>query len=633
MRPEARASADADPGPWQSVGARVAMNQLGFRPRSRKRVALVVRSGGGADALPEQIPFFVNPVPYRHLRENGVPEGWRGDRFPWPYDIAAGPLVPGTSNYDQSTALGRVGVHRGFLRRQETAWGRVWLGDFSSFGEPGLYQVETEYDVSSPFEIGEDVLTALYPSYLRSVRAQRSGFRQAGLRPAIHADDGVLDTSGEYHAAHGGWCDAGDARKWMSTTLAHLSALVAILRTGDPQLAEPAADEIAWGNDFFHRMISPQGQVYENVGGGAVPEGYSLEDWWFDNHSGCVADGSGNAPTDGIVASGDERSIMTYYNANVQFNFVRQQAVVAGADLPCSADSRRLAELAWTYGRDRGHDGRTLFVAQQLAAAVELRVAGSDVVGVGEMEELARVLLGRQVRAAADGRLSGYFTEADGDGFRSAAFSCEPVLALMRLIDEVPELNSRLVADLEVAVRSYVDDYLVADAGSNPFGVPPYGVWSDPPFPDRQVFRPAGGGAGVRTFMATWTRPQMVHGTSSVVMQQAWVLAWQGRREGRRDLLDHAEDLLQWVLGWNTTGLSLFTGFGSAVVQQFSAVVRHLPDAAVLGFIGRPDDTPYLEQSRAVEWSTQEAWGPPFQYAVMAARLLEAGPIDPGATR
>jgi hypothetical protein len=41
-----------------------------------------------------------------------------------------------------------------------------------------------------------------------------------------------------------------------------------------------------------------------------------------------------------------------------------------------------------------------------------------------------------------------------------------------------------------------------------------------------------------------------------------------------------------------------------------------------MGFIGRPDNTPYLETSNAVEWSTQGIWDVPHFYAVGAIACL-----------
>jgi len=38
----------------------------------------------------------------------------------------------------------------------------------------------------------------------------------------------------------------------------------------------------------------------------------------------------------------------------------------------------------------------------------------------------------------------------------------------------------------------------------------------------------------------------------------------------------------------------------------------------VIGIIGRPDDSPYLEESFAIEWNTLEHWNVPFAHAILA---------------
>ena len=79
-------------------------------------------------------------------------------------------------------------------------------------------------------------------------------------------------------------------------------------------------------------------------------------------------------------------------------------------------------------------------------------------------------------------------------------------------------------------------------------------------------------------------------------------------------------------MGHNTEGLCLFTGVGfhHPVVGSFRNY--KIPEAVAVGFIGRPDDTPYLETSNAVEWSTQEIWHVPYFYAVGAIANLVQRP-------
>ena len=129
-------------------------------------------------------------------------------------------------------------------------------------------------------------------------------------------------------------------------------------------------DELSWGNAYFHRMIDSRGQVYEDVAGGNSPPGsnFTYEDnWWFENHPGCYADASDNRWTDNVPQSGDERKIRTTYNPLVQWAFVHVQAR-ASRHLPSGQAEicLQLARRAAAFGRQNGHDNRTLFLAAEL---------------------------------------------------------------------------------------------------------------------------------------------------------------------------------------------------------------------------------------------------------------------------
>jgi hypothetical protein len=344
-------------------------------------------------------------------------------------------------------------------------------------------------------------------------------------------------------------------------------------------------------------------------------------DWWVENHPGVSATGEKN--TDNVPGTGDERTVRTSYAALPQLQFARFQALLAGVLPPHEASRARvLAERAWRYGQQKGHDRRTLFVAEELLAGTELLALGSRDASAGRVGAVAEELLGRQDRGGEG--LSGYFLERDGaDGYRSVAFSCEPAMALLRLFEARPAGLEALADRAGEALRLHVDRYLLADAQSNPFGLTPYGVFVNPPRPDIQVFRPAGRGRGVRTFIHPYNAIQMPHGVGGVVMQQAYLLARAGRAMKRPDWQAHAERLLQWALGHNPEGLCLFTGVGFHHPMPASFLNYKIPEAAVVGFLGRADDSPYIETSNAVEWSTQEIWDIPYLYAIGAIAYLE----------
>ena len=90
----------------------------------------------------------------------------------------------------------------------------------------------------------------------------------------------------------------------------------------------------------------------------------------------------------------------------------------------------------------------------------------------------------------------------------------------------------------------------------------------------------------------------------------------------RPDWRGTAERLLHWCIGNNTLNRSLFTGIGYRQPIGYSFRIPQLPEAMLVGFIGRPDDTPYLEESAAIEWNTLEYWSVPYLHAAQAACWL-----------
>ncbi len=563
--------------------------------------------------MPERIPFYLRNIVDRIPREGTIPPQWENRFFRWPFDMMSGRLRP-----DQGKIL-----YTGELRRTDSRWGPLWQGDYDDFRCEGHYQIETDFAVTYPFLIGANIHERLQAGFIHYLHHQRSGFEIPGYRQAEHLDDGVLDTDGTQINAAGGWYNAGDRRKWLYLTLHSIHTLAEISERGHSGLRERALDEIRWGNRYFHAMISPTGQVWEDVGGGELKPGLEYEkDWWFENHAGCGAGGEGQHLTDNRPGTGDERTIRTLYNPFTQFTFAQAQARAARVLPEKEADHcRALAEQAWHYGRERGHDGRTLFVAQELRAALELHHLGFEIVASEDLALLADTILNRQ-DTGSDG-LTGSFMEKDHrDGFRSIAFAAQPAMALLRLIELAPTGLEETVARASEAIARYVDGFILADAGSNPFGYPPYGLYLNPPSPQWQTFRDAGRDRGVRSFIHPFNPQQIVHGTGAAALHIAALLSRAGALMKRAEWKSAAECILDWTLGHNPEGLCLHSGVGYRCPTPFSQFTAHLPDTVVVGHIGHPDDTPYLESSPLVEWSTQEVWDMPNAYLVETALWL-----------
>lgn len=597
----------------------LSLSHLGYLPHSPKTLTLI---GADPQGLPDSIPFYLRQNCLRMPRDAQKLEGF-SERFPAPYDLLRGKLL-----VEKAAAV----LYQGTLRKQSTRWGTLWQGDFTEFQTPGSYQIETDWQISPPFAVREHVYNRIVLGYLSFLRAQRCGAEVFGVHGPCHLDDGILDADRAQINASGGWHDAGDFRKWLAFTLRHIEALLTVQtklgthmeRGGIPQTA--VLDEIAWGNTFFHRMLNAEGQVYEDVAGGNAPPGTSLsyaEHWWFENHPGCFGDASDNRWTDNIPASGDERKVRTTYNPLVQWTFVQVQAQTA-QHLPSPQKQLylELAQKAATFGLQHPHDQRTLFLAAELRGTLELIAALPSSSLQSQAASLAKALIHRQATQRTG--LSGYFLEANAtDAFRSIAFNADPAFALLRLWELRHAVGDTALAEqARLAITAYIDRYLMVDCASNPFGLTPYGVYLQPAHSDRQIFRDAGEGHGVRTFMHPFNPQGIAHGTSSVLMSHAHLLARAAALFARPDWRAPAERLLHWCLGHNTLNRSLFNGIGYRQPVGYSYRIPQLPEAMVVGFIGRPDDTPYLEQSTAIEWNTLEYWSIPYMHAAQAACWL-----------
>ncbi len=268
------------------------------------------------------------------------------------------------------------------------------------------------------------------------------------------------------------------------------------------------------------------------------------------------------------------------------------------------------------------YDKRTLFVTAELRGNLELLAAGDRSLDPCTIVASARELMQRQANLPEG--LSGYFTEAERwmDIARLRSRRTQP----WRFSDSGSCARSlatcRLQSWLERQSSHYIEKYLLADCSSNPFSLTPYGVYFDPPHPERQTFRDAGNRRGVRTFIHPFNPQGIVHGTSSVLMSHAHLLARAAALLNQPSWRDAAERLLHWCLGHNTLNRSLFSGIGYRQPVGYSFRIPQLPEAMFVGFIGRPDDSPYLEQSTAIEWNTLEYWSIPFLQAAQAACWL-----------
>ena len=336
--------------------------------------------------------------------------------------------------------------------------------------------------------------------------------------------------------------------------------------------------------------------------------------WWNENHPGVTA--AGDNTSDGKPMNGDERHVRENYNPLVQFLFIRNQALASGVmEAPFKNNCLVLADKAWKYSQKTPHDQRTIFVSEELLAALELYNVRNKSVSIENIKRLTKEVISRQ--EITGGTVTGYFMEKDKvDGYRSIAFPVEPAMALLRLCELSPKGLETEVAQATKSITAFIDQYLIADGNSNPFGLPPYGVYTNPSFTQDQKFRKISNDRYIRTFIHVFHENPIPHGTGGTILQQGYLMARAGNHFNNKKWKDQAERVMQWSTGNNTAGLCLFYGVGFKHATPANFVNYNVPDGVSVGFLGRPDDTPYMEYSNAIEWSTQEVWDVPFYYMV-----------------
>ena len=209
-------------------------------------------------------------------------------------------------------------------------------------------------------------------------------------------------------------------------------------------------------------------------------------------------------------------------------------------------------------------------------------------------DSIARERTALQTGDARHGNYRIFYEKERADAYRSIAYAGHPAWALLRLVELAPPGLEAVAVRCREAVALYCNGYLAADAASNPFAFTPYGVFKNPEQAERQTFR---------------DRARRRAGQSRRAFR---VPAWRAL----------AERQIQWTLGHNTLNRSLYNGIGYRQPVAYGFRVTQIPEGIVAGFIGRPDDTPYLEESFAIEWNTLEIWDVPNAHAINAISWL-----------
>jgi len=178
-------------------------------------------------------------------------------------------------------------VLRGQLRRVNGDLGDGWLGEFSAVREEGIYAVCCGPLRSRPIIVSRDALDQPLRVLFNYFPTQRCGDSPTGWHTPCHLDDARRVDTGEHVDLVGGWHQSCDLRKWTFGTPFGLVGLSQLGMLKNPRWDRgQIADELRWGNRYFHHMVRPDGGIMDHV---VVPVRWQQRDVYPNDPPACAS--------------------------------------------------------------------------------------------------------------------------------------------------------------------------------------------------------------------------------------------------------------------------------------------------------------------------------------------------------
>lgn len=504
-------------------------------------------------------------------------------------------------------------VYRASMCRKRDDFGSWLVGDFSSVNGDGIYQAFCGNVVGPSFAIRNDVWRRILPECIRYFQVQSCGRDVPGWHGACHLDDGYIPDEKRFIQAVGGWHDAGDFRKWVSSTALNAIALLIGHRLWggrEEKLGLPPGTLLAealQGVHYFLAMQKEDGSLYNNVGGGQKS--------FHDNLD--------NRYTDNIPQSGDERLVFTN-TLHTAAKFTTLYAMYAEALGPSNPDlsARCLQAAAKSLAYDRRHGPSDADSLQWRAwGYLELWRATGEAQHKAAAIATMDALLALQVTDFVGGQkvTRGFFrADATRDEFHHKHIGADyPMWVLCEFLTVWP--GDDRAGRWRAALSLWVDDFVRVFTARNPWGLVPYSFYSEPQADHPHcLYRPLGDKLYYRYFMA-----DSKFGCNARLSLTAACLAGAARVLGRKELLDEAYPMLEWILGANPFGISTCNGVGLYQVNALSFQMGNIPGGVTMGVHGGEQDlpkydNPWLCSDEYYGYQTSQ-----FLWAILAAESVE----------
>jgi len=530
-------------------------------------------------------------------------------------------------------------IFTGKLEKVANHDGDFYVGDFSAVRKAGVYAVVLPElkKRSYQFVISDGVFHEL-PWLFADFLHKWCGTSEFALKVKSTTDDGIRSDNGKYHPVKSGWYDAGDLRKWMTHTN--------LLAIGFYDLLE----KLNFRRNYFHEqnlfdndlltvsdeainlileMQDPEtGKIFECLGAGGFGRADENMSWWYENHSGCLADNSDNRFTDNKIKSGDERTIRTNYNALIQYTsiyillraFPRYQNIFPEkADIIYKAVLRIWQNTQKTAPTD-DFEKRTAIKSWKLMAANEL--FKQKIISETELKSCAKNLLINYKH-----RISFWcMDEKMDDPYRGILHSAQPIIALIKFLEL--DLSKELKQSIQTKILACWENYIQPLCKISPFGFMPYGTFFQPAT-EKDIYTPFENGLFYRRFMPDNSKQKINHGLNGHYSSWSHALAMMGNYFDNQKMKETAWNQLFWTLGFNDFNASFVSGVGFNNPMPHSRFLGTTVGGCLIGFIGKSDDKPFVDMEAKAQWNSVEYWVTPSANFCMALAELLPKEIKP----
>jgi Glycosyl hydrolase family 9/Cellulase N-terminal ig-like domain len=500
-------------------------------------------------------------------------------------------INPPAEQFQVISRMTKDPVLDGRLERVAGDLGDGWVGCFTPVRGEGTYLIRCGDAESRVVTVWSKVYDYPRRVLLNYFVSQRCGDTPLGWNSPCHVRDAKRVDTGEHLDVTGGWHQSGDLRKWTFGTSYGIVGLCRTLNTQQPPWDEGGmTGEIRWGNQYFHKMVRPDGGLMDHV---ILPLGWDPERDLYPNdapHSTLFQVIGGQALAAQVFRTTDpaysERCIEV---ARRIWGYATDPALPAEPyNPPVIPKHHEWLTSAFT----QSYPGSCLHWMARAFAALALHDATEDAAWLEEAcraaSETARLQVGGDVhddpasacfRVAAD---RPDYVCAIGDSVLGKIALCD-LLALAPDHPDAPLWST--------AVRNIAEQYRLM-AGANPWGLVPSYWYAD----ETKGSRPAGSGY-YRYFFRVDT---LIGGVNFDALANALFLLRAARLFDEDAYRAAAFRQLDWVLGCNPMDTSTVEGIGLNQPErfinprEFFPPTPQIPGAAMTGITGDEHDEPAL---------------------------------------